>query len=1290
MLGEHQPERIGARRFDHRAALPPALANPHFPAELPITPRIDEIVDLLRRHPVVVVAGETGSGKTTQLPKACLAAGFGSAGAIAHTQPRRLAARTVAARIADELDVSLGEEVGYAVRFSDRTSANTVVKVMTDGLMLAEIQRDKRLRRYRCVIVDEAHERSLNVDFLLGYLKRLLARRDDLSVVITSATIDVDAFAKHFGDAPVVQVSGRGYPVEVVYRPLRKDTDSALVECLQTILREAPAGHRDILVFQSGEREIFDNAQLLKKAFEGRLDVLPLYARLPTSEQRRVFAPGGRQRVVLATNVAETSITVPNIGYVVDPGFARISRYSHRAKLQRLPVEAISQASAAQRTGRCGRVAAGVCYRLYGEDDFAARPAYTDAELTRTNLASVVLTMRAFGLGRIESFPFIDPPHPRAIRDGVRLLHELQALDDDKLTATGRQMARLPVDPRLARMLVEAGRNGALGETLIVVSALASQDPRLRPLDRRAAADERHARFESGDGLPAAIAGGEQTHGKVRSDFVVYLNLWRWLEETRAAHTRAGFRRLLEKNFLSPQRVREWHALHRQLRLACRDLDMKTNEQPADYATLHRALLSGSLGFIGHKREGDEDGKRRTGGADGAPRRRAVEYDGARGLKFRLFPGSALSGRPPPWVVAAEISDGGRTWARCVAALQPEWIEEVGSHIAKSAFSAPRWDRERGEAVVDERVTVYGLPVVAQRPRRAAEVVPQAAREIFVHEALVRRDRSGVGAGAAMALPQAPVIERNARLLRRLEERQAKGRRAELLVSDKVQANFYLARLPEWVCSIATWRRFAREAGSAQLARLEMKEADLLADIEARFDSDDFPMRLTCGALSVPLAYKFAPGEADDGVTAKVDLAQLSQLKADALDWLVPGFFEEKCLALLKTLPKTYRRQLVPASDRVRAILPQLLAPATYRRGKLTTALSATIHSTFGVAVPVCAWRPQALAPYLRLNVQVRHRRRRVDQDRDVEALRQRVLAKAEQTSADDWREALERHGLVEFPPHGVPASRLVQHRHGGLTVFPVLADRGDSVDLLWRLTESGRSALNRAGYARLALLADRAATRRLRRHIELETELARHCVALGGVVRFADAVLLAAAWFAYFEDRPLPTVRAAFDERLAAGKLAAVLATTLARSKAILTRRSEVVKALADLHSPAFAPSREDMTTQLEDIAGVDFLTVAPSQRLVDICRYLDGMIHRAASLRGRVDRDLAGIQTVTPWQERLAALRRADHPQAIDLHFLVQEFRIATFSQRIGTREKVSDKRLQLRFEAAERVSD
>ena len=1253
--------------------LPAAFAAPEFPADLPITPRIGEIVELVRRHQVVIVAGETGSGKTTQLPKACLLAGVGARGGIVHTQPRRLAARTVASRIATELGVELGAEVGYAVRFSDQTSARTVIKVVTDGLLLNEIQRDRTLKRYACVIVDEAHERSLNVDFILGCLKFTLARRRDLKVIVTSATIDVAAFADYFDGAPVVEVSGRGYPVETVYVPPDEGPESALVDCVERIARDLPVGRRDILVFQSGEREIFDNAHLLKKRFGDRFDILPLYARLPSVEQQRVFAPGDRQRVVLATNVAETSITVPNIGYVIDPGLARISRYSYRAKLQRLPIEPISQASAAQRAGRCGRVAPGVCYRLYTEADHQSRPAYTDPELKRTNLAAVVLTMRAFRFGDVEAFGFIEPPDRRAVRDAVRLLHELEALADDKLTEIGRTMARLPVDPRLARVLIEAGRTGALAEALIVVSALSAQDPRLRPLDRRAAADKAHALFDQ----PTS----DEIAGAPKSDFVAFVRLWNWLEANRTEMSRSAFRRLLESRYLSPARVREWRALHRQLLLACRDLGLRINRAPTDYATLHRALLTGSLGFIGTKRDVEAD----SAGAPGAKgRRRMSEYDGPRGMRFRVFPGSSLRGAQPKWLVAAEISvsDVGATYARCVGAVEPSWIEAAAEHIKRTTHTEPYWDAKRGQAMVRERVTVYGLTLVAGRPRPAREVDPAAAREMFLLEALVRRNRQPAGKRLKAAF-----LDRNEALARRVEQSQARARRSGLVASEKARAAFYAARLPADIDSADAWERFASGLDDAVRETLVMDAEDLLAGAAPPISDDDFPGYLDLAGHRAALAYKFAPGEPDDGVSVRVDLALLAQLEADDLDWLVPGFFAEKCEALLRGLPKSLRRQLAPIPDRVEAVVRRL-AGDDYRQGNLHAALSAAIRATVGVVIPAHAWRADGLPDHLRINVQVRGRRGRVtDQDRDVAALRARLLAKVERTIARDVGRERERLALTEFPLEGVPESVVLGAGAGRVVAYPVLVDRGNSVDLLIHATPRQRGALNRGGYARLALLADAPRARYLRREVEHDSPLALRYAAVGPLADLADDVMLAAAWYAFFEGRELPNVREAFEERLVAAgaSLVPTFQGILDRVRTIVDKRFELARRVDALDSPALAETRADLRAQLDALVGPRFLAALPSERVVDLPRYLDAMAMRLDGLQGRVGRDREGMAAVAPWERRLARLAAAGE-DATELRFLVQEFRVAIFSQRIGTRGKVSAKRLEARFAAAE----
>ena len=1230
-----------------------------FPDELPISARIGDIVACLRDHRVVVVAGETGSGKTTQLPKACLAAGWGKRGMIAHTQPRRLAARTVAARIATELGVELGAEVGFAVRFSDRTSPATVVKVMTDGLLLNDIQRDRKLNRYEGIIVDEAHERSLNVDFLLGYLRRLLDQRDDLKVVITSATIDVEAFARHFGGAPVVEVSGRGYPVETRYRPT-DDPERGIVDALREIGSHAHATTaRDVLVFQSGEREIFETSQLLRREFDERFEIMPLYARLPEREQQRVFQPSRKQRVVLATNVAETSLTVPNIGYVIDPGSARISRYSYRAKLQQLPIEAISQASARQRAGRCGRIAPGVCFRLCSESEFEARPAYTDPELTRTNLAAVVLAMRAFRLGDIESFPFIDPPNPRSVRDAIGLLHELEALDGDRLTELGRTMARLPVDPRLARMLIEGHRRGSLTEVLMIVSALASQDPRLRPLDRRDAADKAHAAF------------ADKT-----SDFLAYVNLWRWLEEMRQDHTRASFHRLLQKQYLSPSRVREWRSLHRQLLLACRGLGMRANDEPAKRAAIHRALLTGSLGFVGRKIEPGARPDRKR-----AATRRRTEYEGARGMRFSLFPGSPLSRSSPKWVVAAEISVTGRTYARCVAEVTPSWTEHAAAHLVKRSYSEPRWDARRGEAMVNEQVTLYGLVLVSQRPKRAVEVDPAAAGEIFAQMALVHDDDR----------IHASFIDHNRQLIEQLEELCAKGRRAGLLASESKRARFYLDRLPDPVCSIASFNAFVRSASAEDLAKLHMTEADLLGDSAATVDDRDFPMRLRAGDEDIRLTYKFAPGEPDDGVSAQVDSGVLMRLDHNALDWLVPGFFEEKCLALGRALPKSLRRRLAPLRQTIQVVQDRLGQPESYRQGRLADALSEAVRTCHGIAIPSDAWRMHDLPGHLRMNVQVRDVRQRVvDQDRDVDALRTRHRAHVAKNLTSDLRRSVEQRDLTAFPDAGIPDS-LALEASGGSVAYPVLVDRGNGVDLLVQATPGGRAALNRDGYTRLAMLGEPRTTRELRREVEHDAEMMIHFVPLGSPAGYADDLVAAAFWFAYFDGRELPRGKPEFDACTRAGKAAlrGTFSEVVLHARSILARRTAVARDLDGLTSPAFAQSREDMTRQLGKLVGPDFLRTTPRQHLPDLPRYLEGMAHRIDGLQGRVQRDLAGLAKVAAWERRLAAVAdQADDTESTavqELRFLVEEYRIAVFAQGLGTREKVSDKRLAQRFDGA-----
>ena len=1249
-LSRRQRARLASSKaaYERRNASVPRI---DFPQELPIAKHIDEIVELLRSHQVIIVAGETGSGKTTQLPKACLRAGLGRRGMIGHTQPRRLPARAVAERIAGELKTPFGGVVGYAVRFAERYGDDTLVKVMTDGLLLTEIRSDRNLLKYEVLIIDEAHERSLNVDFLIGYARTLLRRRRDLKLIITSATIDVEAFRAHFDGAPVVSVGGRGYPVDVIYREQEDGFEQALQGCLEEIGRSGASGPRDVLVFLPGEREIFDTSRWLKLEYGDRYDVLPLYARLPAREQRRIFITSRRQRVVLSTNVAETSLTVPNIGYVIDPGTARISRYSYRSKIQRLPIEPISQASAEQRKGRCGRVAPGTCYRLYASEDFDGRPQYTDPELQRTNLASVVLQMRAFRLGKTEDFPFVDPPDPRVVKDAERSLRELGALDGERLTQVGRTMARLPVDPRLARMLIAANGLRALREMLIIVSALSIQDPRARPLDKREAADRKH-----------------REHADGKSDFLTFVNLWNALETARRDMTRSAFRRMLESSFLSPSRVGEWRAVHRQLLLAVKRQGMRLNARDADYASVHQALLAGSLSFIGMR---DVD----TG-----------IYRGARNLKFRIFPGSALARAQPQWMIAAEIAETQRTYARCVASVKPSWIEKAAASILRRTWSDPHWDDARGEAVANERVTVYGLPVVERRQVSYARIDPQASRELFVRDALLR----------AESAVSAPFLDHNRDTALKIAELQAKSRRADLLATDRAQAAFYLERLPEDVLSARTLNAWLRRADAAAVARLHMTDADLLARTDFGVSDADFPPSLVVDGLELNLKYRFAPGETDDGVSVQVGLGALPHLDRSHLDWLVPGFFEQKCAALLRTLPKSVRRQLLPLGDKARRIAARLSHADRYRRGELRTALAQCMETEFGLRIEGADFRDDQVSPFLRMNVQVLDGKgRTVDQDRDIGALKGRMSPRVERRTQTDIGKRFESRGLHRFPAAGVPETLVIDDDGTPAVMYPALRDDGDRVDLVMLAHRSSQGVTNRRGYSRLALLADPRTSRYLRRQVQAERTMALQYAVLGTQEMLVDELLLASAWGCFFggspgQERSLPQTGSAFDALIDGhrGHLTAVFTSMLDACREILDLRFTVANKIAALDSPAFAPARDDMTAHLDRLVPPDFPNRVSLEGFADLSRYLRALVYRADNLPGRVPKDRENMAEAARWEARAESVADAlsGDTEVDQIRFLIEEYRVGLFSQRIGTKTRVSPERLGRALEPLE----
>ncbi len=1065
-----------AARAETWRAVAPVIS---YPAELPVSQVKDEIAAAIRDHQVVIVAGETGSGKTTQLPKICLELGRGVTGQIGHTQPRRIAARSVAERIASELGTELGTAVGYQVRFNDTSSDGTLIKVMTDGILLTELRRDRQLRRYDTLIIDEAHERSLNIDFILGYLKRLLPRRPDLKVIITSATIDPqrfsDAFAggeegKQSNDAPILEVSGRTYPVEVRYRPLAdpddpdrepRDQVQGILDAVAELKRDGPG---DILVFLSGEREIRDTADAL--AGQDDLDVLPLYARLSSAEQHRVFEPGrfahsrlGR-RVVLATNVAETSLTVPGIHYVVNPGTARISRYSHRTKVQRLPIERISQASASQRAGRCGRTADGVCIRLYTEEDYAARPPFTDPEILRTNLASVILQMAALDLGDMADFPFIDPPDSRNIADGTRLLEELGAFapgrssgqSQRRLTDVGGKLARLPVDPRLGRMILAAGQHGCVREVLIIAAALSIIDPRERPTEHREAADAMHRRF--------AVPG---------SDFLAFLAMWDYLRAKQAELSASAFRRMCRREYLHYLRVREWQDVYGQLRQAAADLGVvigrdRRRPRPAEPAEgseggepadrfpaeladrVHMSLLAGLLSHIGMQ----DTRMQNTAAAQRGKRRGPAEFSGARGARFAIFPDSVLARKPPSWVVAAELVETSRLWARVTARIDPAWAEPLAEHLVRRSYSEPRWDARRGAVLATEKVSLYGLPIVPARTVNFARIDPAAARELFIQHALVDGEWQ----------THHRFFTRNQRVLDEAASLEQKARRRGIVADDTVLFDFYDRRIPASVTSARHFDSWWKKTRADSPDLLDLTLADLVGPAAGEIGPADYPA--SWGEL--PLSYEFAPGTPDDGVTVDIPLAQLNQVNAAEFGWQVPGLREETVTELIRTLPKQLRTLFVPVPDTARKVLPELGAPD----GDLPGALSAALGRLGGVPVPRSAFDESRLPAHLRVTFRV------LDDDgevlasgKDLAELRRQLRPRLQATLTEAAR-GLTRTGLRDWDFESLP--RVFEH--GQVRAYPALADAGNAVDI--RLFETGAEAdaAMLQGTRRLLLLA--------------------------------------------------------------------------------------------------------------------------------------------------------------------------------------------------------------------------
>ena len=1257
-----------AARMEARTRAPrqPVAALPirlEYDPALPISAHRQEIIDALARHPVVVVCGATGSGKSTQLPKLCLSAGRGVSGLIGHTQPRRIAARALATRLAEELGTTVGGAVGYQVRFTDRTGPGCRVKLMTDGILLKELESDRELRRYDTLIIDEAHERSLNIDLLLGVLKGLLPRRPELKLIVTSATIDPGRFAQFFGDAPVIEVSGRSFPVEVRYRPLvAEDEDAAelsLPEGIVAAVRELDAGGRpggDTLVFLPGEKHIREAADALAKARLPNTEILPLYARLSASDQARIFQKHSPRRVILSTNVAETSLTVPGIRYVIDSGLARISRYSARGKVQRLHIEPVSRASADQRKGRCGREAEGICIRLYSEEDFERREAYTAPEVLRTNLASVLLRMATLELGEPERFPFLDPPDTRLINDGVRLLEELQAMSERRVTGLGRQIAAVPADPRLGRMLLAASRLGCLAEMLIIAAFLEAQDPRERPADQQQQADQKHALFAD-----------------ARSDFLTVLNLWRSFGEQSAALSGNQLRKWCREHFLSFLRMREWQDLHAQLTQSVRELELRANQLPAGYAELHQAILTGFLGSIGMLNE-----------------RR--EYEGPRGMRFVVAPGTPLASKPPKWIVAGSLVETTRLYARMVAAVDPLWIERAATHLLKHQYSEPHWVERRGFVGAFESISLYGLTLAARRRIDYGRVAAKEAREIFIREVLIDPEQGPPRQGVRGAF-----LEANRELRGRVEEMEAKIRRRDILASEERQLAFYAARIPDKVSSVVAFERWRAEAERRDPKVLHLSPKDLMLRDAAEVDESRFPEALEIDANRLPLRYRFEPMEPDDGVTLVVPDLLLDTLDPDRLAWLVPGWRLEKIIAVLRELPKSQRKLLVPVPEHARRALEELETGGEGALPGFYAGLAQWVSRRASIQIGAAELAALPLPDHLRMNVQVVDAQNRVlAEGRDVVALKRKMRATtgpvaalkppATAGGASTASAAAGESVRRQWDFGELPETRQVDRNGLKLTVYPTLEDRRSGVAMIEARHRESADAMLRSGVTRLALLALPQQVKYWQKRVGEDREL----VLASGGFKLAQP-LADALTQRIFQDcfappeAPLPRSRERFNERLDQGRtrLEEEGGRVTNMVKAIFNEWRAARAALDAARSAAAGAAVADVNAQLATLLPPDFIESTPQPWFGRLSRYLKAAARRLTRLPADAKRDAELAARIAPfvmeWQRLQADRVGAEARPELDLlRWMIEELRVSFYAQDLRTAVPVSERRL------------
>ncbi len=1245
-----------------REKIPPL----NFPEQLPVSQRQDEIVELIKKHPVVIVAGETGSGKTTQIPKMCLAAGLGISGLIGHTQPRRLAARTVAQRIADELQSPLGDLVGYKIRFQDKLSEHTRIKLLTDGMLLAEVGTDRFLSRYDVIIIDEAHERSLNIDFLLGYLKRLLVQRRDLKVIITSATIDHWRFSEFFNGAPVIEVTGRTYPVSIEYLPVENSVvsdsmDSTTTEAepiqddewelevhilkaIQRIDEIERAGlnkgrPRDILVFLAGERDIRQVADFLRKQGPKQLEILPLYSRLSNAEQNKVFQVHGQRRIVLSTNVAETSITVPNIGYVIDPGRARISRYNYRTKVQRLPIESISQASANQRAGRCGRVAEGVCIRLYSEEDFLGRPEFTEPEILRTNLASVILQMRGQNLGQPERFPFIEAPDPRSLNDGYRLLQELGAIDSQKqVTAIGKALLKFPVDPRLGRMLIAAKDFQCLKELLIIISGMAVPEPWLRPHGQRAAADESLKSFQ-----------------RERSDFLTFFETWCQIETNKANLSNKLYRKWLVSKYLSYLRVREWQDIYRQLKQTCLEMGWAENKEAASYEEIHKAILVGLLDNVAIK----EDRK---------------VYKAARNRVFHIFPGSALKPGDGKWVVAAEIIETNRIYGRLIAQIEPQWIETLAKHLLKRVYNEPHWEKKSACTVAYEQTSLFGLVVNPHKRVNYSTIDPVKSREIFIRHALVYGDYD----------TRAPYAAHNKKLVDELEYLEQKTRRRDILIDELSLYDWFDKKIPADIVNGRSFEAWRKKAEETDPEILFMKESDLIQNETSGDTEYHYPDEVIIKGGSLKIDYQFEPGKTRDGLNIEVPIMLLNQLDVKKLEWLVPGLEREKCIALIKSLPKTLRKQFVPVPDFADAFL----ATNPNRDQSLKLQLTTFLKAQKSVNIELDSWDESSLPLYLQAHLRVLNAKGKViAEGRDLEAVIQQCQT--------DFKAAIQTiaantiSGQVHRTWDFGKLDDVQEMQENGLVVrvFPALVDCSDGVTL--QLFESHYRAQNSTsmGLLRLFLLAQPQLVRYVKKHYELPKKTQLYYSAFGTGPELTDGFVERVFYQAFvFDDLEIRTEQQ-FNRRMQQGKAELADSALFIQRllEEILNGYHEVASLISIDSSPGTLETRQDIQTQLESLFPRHWLKSIPLSRLVQYPRYLKALVIRWQRLQGKVDRDKILIDELKQlwerYQRQQTKLKEMDSTDKYleEWRWALEEYRISLFAQGMKTLYPISAKRLE-----------